>query len=322
MERKTIISVIMPAYNAAEYIADAISHIQAQDFHDWELLVVEDGSTDDTAGIVRRIAREDPRVRLLGQQNSGVSRARNRGLAEAKGQWIAFADSDDEVLPGAFSAMLHLATDDVDAVFAGYEYCNNDGLLKNKLPAARTSVIPTEEALELMYRPKDYGYHGFLWTKLFRSSMIRDAALSFDEEIYFNEDRVFCVKFLCAGCRKVAYTTVPVYRYFERPGSAMSSLKERFNPRYVTDLDAYIEMKKLLQGRQYPWQLRLLSRLGVIDSYHSITGLMKQHGYDDPELKRTLRHKMLKEVSPCDRAANAVYTRVAKIKHILSKSKR
>jgi len=91
-----LISIVMPTYNRADTIQRAIASIRAQSWSDWELIIVDDGSTDDTAS---RLAGLDPRIRLLWQENQGVTAARNTGLAAAKGELVAFLDSDDEWLP-------------------------------------------------------------------------------------------------------------------------------------------------------------------------------------------------------------------------------
>src|SRR5215472_5885931 len=91
-----LISIVMPTYNRADTIQRAIASIRAQSWSEWELIVVDDGSTDDTAS---RLAGVDPRIRLLRQENQGVTAARNTGLVAVKGELVAFLDSDDEWLP-------------------------------------------------------------------------------------------------------------------------------------------------------------------------------------------------------------------------------
>jgi glycosyltransferase involved in cell wall biosynthesis len=89
------VSVVTPAWNAAAFLGDTIDSVRAQTFTDWELLVVDDGSTDETAALVERAAAADPRIRLLRQANSGPSAARNHAMREARGSFFAFLDSDD-----------------------------------------------------------------------------------------------------------------------------------------------------------------------------------------------------------------------------------
>lgn len=94
------VTVIMPAYNAAQFIEDAIRSVMTQTVSDWELLVIDDGSRDDTCKIVEGLAAEDSRVKLLrNEQNMGVANTRNRGLSLCRGEFVAFLDSDDIWLP-------------------------------------------------------------------------------------------------------------------------------------------------------------------------------------------------------------------------------
>lgn len=93
---KPLVSVIMPAYNAEKYIETAIRSVLLQTYKNWELLILDDGSTDRTAEIAEKFANEDPRIRvLLNPKNMGVARTRNRGFDEAEGEWAALLDSDD-----------------------------------------------------------------------------------------------------------------------------------------------------------------------------------------------------------------------------------
>jgi glycosyltransferase involved in cell wall biosynthesis len=102
------VSVVMPAWNAEATVARAVRSIQAQTLRDWELVVVDDGSSDGTAGVVGAIAAEDPRVRLIRAEHGGIVAALNRGLAEARGPLIARMDADDESLPTRLAKQLAL----------------------------------------------------------------------------------------------------------------------------------------------------------------------------------------------------------------------
>ena len=102
-----VVSVIIPTFNRASLLQDAIDSVSAQTFGDWELWVVDDGSTDDTEVVVRSVP--DPRIQYVRQDNQGVGAARNLGIDCARGDWIAFLDSDDMWLPNCLEAKLELA---------------------------------------------------------------------------------------------------------------------------------------------------------------------------------------------------------------------
>ena len=112
-------SVIIPLYNKAAYIRRSLNSVLAQSFNDFELIVVDDGSTDESGSIVASYT--DPRIRLIRQENAGVSAARNRGVAEAKAAWLALLDADDEYFPN-FLEKIHEAI--VNHSEIGFVFCN------------------------------------------------------------------------------------------------------------------------------------------------------------------------------------------------------
>lgn len=115
-----LVTILIPAYNAVRYIAETLHSVCGQTFSDFEILVIDDGSKDDTADLVRQWIEKDSRIQLMQQPNGGVSSARNRGLAEAKGRYIAFIDADDLWEPDKLAAQLALfARADVGLVHTG-----------------------------------------------------------------------------------------------------------------------------------------------------------------------------------------------------------
>lgn len=98
-EPRPLISVIIPVFNVGDHVADYLRSLQAQTLNDFEALVIDDGSTDDSAAIAQSVIGADPRFHLIKQQNKGLSGARNTGLDAAQGAFIAFLDSDDRLAP-------------------------------------------------------------------------------------------------------------------------------------------------------------------------------------------------------------------------------
>ena len=118
-EKHPLVSVIMPVYNAEETVERAIRSVQSQTCPDWELLAVDDGSADGSGAVCDRCAQEDARIRVFHTPNAGVSHARNTALQAARGEWIAFLDSDDSYDPAFLQTMLANAAD-VDMVICMY----------------------------------------------------------------------------------------------------------------------------------------------------------------------------------------------------------
>ena len=149
-----IVSVVMPAFNAGQFIAEAVDSVIKQTFNSWELIIVNDGSTDDTQAIVEKYAVADPRIKLVNQQNKKLSAARNAGIANAKGEWIAFLDADDSWVAEKLENQLATAEKQPAAgvIFSdGFIYYNND--LKPAQPyGAITGYFAPVDIYKLEYR--------------------------------------------------------------------------------------------------------------------------------------------------------------------------
>lgn len=242
--KKPKISIIVPVYNAEKYLCQCLDSILNQSFKDFELLLIDDGSKDGSGRICDEYAEKDKRISVWHQENQGVSVARNVGLEHAQGEWIYFPDSDDIVMIDAFSMMMSIIEEDTYYVMCGYMVYNETGECTYSISAQHQKIIDKDAALMEMFAPTDYRYNGYLWNKLFKASIIKENNLSFVRGIKFNEDRLFNVSYLCHIKGKVAYTTTPIYKYIERTTSAMASLTQRFNPDFITDLDAFVNMRR------------------------------------------------------------------------------
>lgn len=290
------ISIIVPIYNTEQYLPRCIDSILSQSLTDFELLLIDDGSIDGGGAICDAYAEKDNRVRVFHKENGGVSSARNLGLNEAKGKWVCFVDSDDELMPNALQVMVGRAYDGVDLVMAGYEVYNDVGEKTYSIEKCISNLIPNESAVKEMYAPTDYRYQGYISSKLFRLSLICLNSIRFAENIFFNEDRLFVTQFICISGRDVSYTTIPVYRYFERPGSAMMSLRKFFNPKFVTDFDAQIKMREVVGSRFENEKWHEIVDFSVYESYRRIVGMMDDFQVDDKSLLNKLRSKLISTI--------------------------
>lgn len=283
-----LISIIVPVYNTKQYLSRCFDSILNQSFTDFELLLIDDGSADGSGAICDTYAEKDSRVRVFHKENGGVSSARNLGLKEAKGEWVCFVDSDDELMRESSQIMVNCISDAVDMVMAGYEVYDDKGVLSYSVETRNERVISVETAVNEMYEPSDYRYMGFICSKLLRRSLIESAKLCFAEDICFNEDRLFMVDFMCASGRNVFYTTVPVYKYFERLDGAMMTLRKGFNLKFVTDMEAQIRMREIVRSRFENEELLGLADYEVYKSFRRIVGMMKEFDHKDYKLKSKL----------------------------------
>lgn len=203
------ISVIIPVYNAENYIAPCIQSVLNQTCKELEILVIDDGSTDRSPHILKELQRTDDRIRLLTQENGGVSSARNRGLHAAEGEYVFFLDSDDAIHPCLLSEMYRQADQSrADLVFcscrklpdAEFEKVLEEASVKDR--PARWKVAEGDEAerwLHLWYVNELTGIGG----KMVRASCIRD--LRFDEGLSNGEDTFFLYGLISKGIRVGRY---------------------------------------------------------------------------------------------------------------------
>ena len=213
-----IISIIIAAYNAASFISRLLKSIS--DSSSLEIIVVNDGSSDSTSEIVSRMALADRRIRLVNQKNAGVSAARNRGILEAKGQWLMFADADDwfdsEQLDllikklGWLDENAAVAKFGVKHVFSECTVCHD----------VKEQVLPTEEFL-------DKGlFMEASWNYAFRRELINKYGLCFPEGIINTEDQNFNLKAMVAST-KIASLNLIVYNYNKTNEESASQKKHK-----------------------------------------------------------------------------------------------
>ena len=117
-----VISCVMPVYNAEQYLSAAVESILSQNYPYFELILVDDGSTDSSPALCGEFSRKDDRVKLLSRPNGGAAAARNAGLAAATGRYLTFVDADDILKPGAFAAIARAAASSPDLISYGFEW--------------------------------------------------------------------------------------------------------------------------------------------------------------------------------------------------------
>ena len=291
--RSPSISIIIPVFNPGDYLQRCLESILTQRFTDFEILLIDDGSTDGSALVCDRFVEQDSRVRVLHKQNEGVSKARNIGLASARGEWITFIDADDVLLDDGLSILKGGISEDVDMVWGGYEVFDECGEKTYSVSARVSENLTNREGLEMLFRPKYFRYLGFVWGRLFRRAILCSSGISFDEDIVYNEDRLFCVRFMCSSNAGIRFMTIPVYGYIERQNSAMGMLKKCFQPTFITDLTATIRMRKVIY-RNYPSDksMREIIDSACFSSWRQIVG-MKGYSNLDFETKAGVMMKLI-----------------------------
>ena len=226
------VSIIIPVYRAERFLARCLDSVAAQTFADWECLLIDDGSPDQSAGICRRFAERDPRFLLFRQQNAGPGVARNTGLRLARGQFVLFLDSDDLWPPYFLQTVLRLQAEQPHRLLL-WSYTDD---LAGLAPAAPTA-LPLPYGREQVARLFLDGFLYYVWNKLFRLEVIRAAGLVFQTDLRYGEDLTFCMEYIrrwfaLPHSEGAAFCRWPLY-YYETGNEA--SITSFYKPCYCED---------------------------------------------------------------------------------------
>lgn len=226
-----VVSVIMAAYNASRFIEAAIQSAQAQTLTDFELIVVDDCSSDNTVALVSRMAEADPRIRLFQMpKNGGPGAARHLGVAKSAGEWVAVQDADDKMLPNRLERLISVARENSFEVIAdNLNYVNEDSgeRFGTAVPLTDEGAISTitAEQFILANLPGEIGFKlGFL-KPVIRRSFLVDKAINYHEELRVAEDYQFLFDMLVARA-SFGFLNEALYDYVIRPDSVSHTYSE------------------------------------------------------------------------------------------------
>lgn len=219
-----LISIIVPAYNIENYINYSLKSILNQTYKNIEIILINDGSMDNTLRICQDYANLDNRIKILTHDNHGVSYTRNRGLKEAKGEYIIFVDGDDYIYPYHIESLYQsLKQTNTDLCISNCQKISLNEIQNNNIPTPLTKEeknyqLSAEQVLEkVIYSQKDFGWE--VAAKLYKKSVLKD--IYFDEKEAIAEDFTFFYKAL-HHCKNVSLCLNSSYLYIIRSGSAMS----------------------------------------------------------------------------------------------------
>ncbi|PKM83675.1 MAG: hypothetical protein CVU88_01795 [Firmicutes bacterium HGW-Firmicutes-13] len=241
-----MVSVIIPLYNVEKYIKWCLQSFENQMYKDFEIIIVNDGSKDNSANLVEEyIEKSQMNIKLIHQENAGVSAARNKGIDNSKGRYICFVDSDDMIAPNYLSDMAEiLDNDDCDMVICGVrsisEESNCNLHYSGKNPFLKMS---SHEALKkFLYRDINPG----VWSLMVRREVIDENELRFAEGYRYSEDIEMIFKVI-AQSNNIAITHVQLYLYRVRDTSVMSLVDDKRldGLKLMKDLENYFDRLRI-----------------------------------------------------------------------------
>lgn len=258
-----LISIIIPAYNVEQYLTACLSSIEQQTYQNFEVILIDDGSIDSTGVICDTVATKDDRFKVIHQKNQGVSVARNKGIEEARGEYIAFIDSDDKITPEYLSSFS--LKNDIE--IQGHVIYENN-IQRNVIYSKRK--VQKDVAKVFCLGP----FNSAVWGKIFKTSIIKDNKIVFPVNLCFSEDTIFLLQYI-KHCKTLAVFDAAEYIYIKHSGS-LTNKKYPMNDMMVKE-KMIVESYKLLFP-EYKFQKDFLREvsLSIISKYYFYYDLNKK----------------------------------------------
>lgn len=233
------VSIIVPIYNSEKCLSRCIESILVQKFTDFELLLVDDGSLDRSGEICDEYAYNDLRIKVFHKGNGGASSARNLGLSKAEGEWIAFVDSDDYLLPSFLDVLIRLIKNDTDLCICGII---PDYSISSEYKITKTS-FEYEGDVQRYLLLNNCQMSGSLCNKLFKRTYIKENQLYLNETIKYREDEEFLLRYM-SYVQRVSATEKELYVYI-----VPNFYKYNNSENLQTSLSMYCSVVKIYAGK-------------------------------------------------------------------------
>lgn len=243
------ISIIIPVYNVEKFLPHCIESVISQSYQDWELLLIDDGSKDESGIICDRYAEKDSRIKVIHKTNGGVSSARNRGLDIATGNYVCFIDSDDWV---GVNYLSDFKTDryDADIYISGATYDTYGKPYSYK--QYEDSYCKNIKEIDNCFVRQGLMDNGYPWGKLFRRDLLQTNSLRFNENMSINEDHVFVLEYMLLASSMLVTSSFDYhYTVFDKSGRKLSGRINRFDELKT----ASVTFDKILKDMEQKWRL-------------------------------------------------------------------
>ena len=318
MKKRVLVSIVAPVYNVEPYLPNFIDSVLGQTFSEWELLLIDDGSTDGSGRICDDYTHKDERIKVIHKTNGGVSSARNAGLKVMTGEWVLMPDPDDELPLDALESLYNNVSNEIDLISASYVLYKN-GVFMDPIKPSIDTDLSRDEFVSLMgIFPRPRNYDRRCCNKLFRASIIKENVVFFPEDLHYREDILYNYLFLSNGVRKVRCISHNMYIYYRRDTGAAISNQTRYTPKSG---DLFIAMTRcfdVLEQMGASNEAKDRMKKEVLDAYKTITKLIEQAGVGGKE-KRAYFRKMRQYFSDRELLSIEIMGLLRRIKKIVKR---
>lgn len=279
-----MISIIVPVYNVEDYLPQCLNSIITQKYVNWECILIDDGSTDNSGLICDSYSQKDNRITIIHQANQGVSVARNNGIKCATGQYITFVDSDDWIDENYLNSLLKGLYSNSDIVASGLIQEFPDNTTKTLVPPQNYSFSLNEEHTNIFVEMNKLSLFYGPVAKLYKHSIIKKYNISFPENCSYGEDLIFNYQYL-SHIKEITCMSVVNYHYRIIGSGTLSS---RFRPdRFDTD---YFQWKIL---RMFYQQQQMWNRISQEYLYQKLWGIVYDGIFEEKKIKKNIIDKIV-----------------------------
>lgn len=240
MQYSYLVSIVIPLYNNEKEISTCIKSILLQSYSNYEIIVVDDGSTDKSNEVISGFCKNHSQIKYFYQNNKGVSQARNKGISICKGDFILFVDADDSIAPDFVENLISNYEDEDDIVICGLTKVFKD-LKLEKVSAPKVGSFSKKQILEnFLFHQSKFGFYGFVCSKLIKTEIVKSNNIQFDENIKLAEDLDFFIQYY-HYCKNFKLVSGNGYYYSQNPNS-----DSKKNVDYIQLISVYLKLKQML----------------------------------------------------------------------------
>lgn len=242
------VSIIIPVYNKQKYLKKSIQSILDQTYDNFELIIVNDGSTDNSSEICHDFQKKDKRVRVIDIENNGVSNARNVGISNANGEYIQFIDADDYTANNMLESLVNIARIyNPDVIVNGIEKINEKNESVSKILPIFDGMTNIHKFMESFAKvQKQTGIYGYVHNKFIRKSIIDNNNLLFDKEIWLAEDLDFCLD-LYSKISSIYFCKGIYYYYLQEAENSSTTSNKKHD--YLQQAEIILKEKSMLYSK-------------------------------------------------------------------------